>query len=73
MLYNKCMEKVRINFSLTEEARNLLRDTATSKGISMTALLELMIRENCGAGSFTSRKFRDDAVRQLNEDRKHKD
>jgi uncharacterized protein (DUF1778 family) len=39
------MNKVRINFALTQEARDLLRDMAAAKGVSMTALLEILIRE----------------------------
>ena len=46
MVYNGCMEKVRINFALTKEARDILRLLATVQGISMTALLEILIRES---------------------------
>ena len=45
LLYNRCMEKVRINFALTQEARDTLRDIATAQGISMTAMLEIIIRQ----------------------------
>jgi uncharacterized protein (DUF1778 family) len=39
------VNKVRINFALTEEARNLLRQLADAQGISMTAMLEILIRK----------------------------
>jgi len=45
LLYNGCMKKVRINFALTEEARDTLRDIAAAQGVSMTAMLEIIIRQ----------------------------
>ena len=39
------MKKVRINFALTEEARDTLRDIAAAQGVSMTAMLEIIIRQ----------------------------
>ena len=33
------------NFKLTEEAKELLRQMATAQGISMTAVLEIIVRQ----------------------------
>jgi hypothetical protein len=37
-------KRVISNFHLTEEARRLLKAIATAQGVSMTAMLEFMIR-----------------------------
>ena len=39
------MNKPRSNFTLTEEAKALLRQMAEAQGISMTAMLEILIRQ----------------------------
>ena len=38
------------NFKLTEEAKELLRQMATAQGISMTAMLEILIRQAAKKG-----------------------
>lgn len=38
------MPKTRINFSITEEAHNLLRFIAEQQGVSMNAQFELLVR-----------------------------
>ena len=39
------MNRPRSNFTLTEEAKALLRQMATALGISMTAVLEIIVRQ----------------------------
>ena len=39
------MVKPRSNFKLTEEAKELLRQMSTEQGLSMTAVLETLIRQ----------------------------
>ena len=39
------MIKPRSNFKLTEEAKELLRQMSTEQGLSMTAVLETLIRQ----------------------------
>ena len=39
------MNRPRSNFTLTEEAKALLRQMAEAQGISMTAVLEIIVRQ----------------------------
>lgn len=39
------MNKPKTNFTLTQEAKDLLRQMAQAQGISMTAVLETLIRQ----------------------------
>jgi len=39
------LNKPRSNFTLTEEAKALLRQMAEAQGISMTAVLEIIVRQ----------------------------
>jgi hypothetical protein len=45
------MNKQKISFSLSAEARRLLAEIARKKGISQSAVLELLIRAKAGQGA----------------------
>ena len=40
------MRKHKVNLTLTPEAHNILRNLATSNGLSMSVVLEMLIRNN---------------------------
>jgi replication initiation and membrane attachment protein DnaB len=51
-------KKVRINFALTQEAHSLLQALAEKQGVSMNAMLEILIRS-----STTTKKGKSDATK----------
>lgn len=59
----------RLNLALTEEAFSFLRDAAAAKGISMTAVLEQMIRENCNPEQLARDRFGDAILKRFDEAR----